>query len=317
MDINDKILITGGSGFIGTNLIEFLILKGFKNIINFDFNKPKIPTHYPYWVNIDIRNEIQLKEEFKRINPNYIIHLAARTDLSGKSIDDYSSNTIGTKNLIDLSILYKPKFFVHTSTRLVNINGFKPTDYAFHNPDTLYGESKSISESYFKNVNFNYVILRPTSLWGPYFGEPFFNFFKLISKGLYFHPSFAKIYKTMGYVENSCSQIFNILHHEKQYKSRILYIGDPEPMDVYYFSKLISREFKNILPPIKLPYIFSYPIFLFCSLLLGKYSPVNIKKLNNIVSESIYDIELPINDFVTLENGIIKTVEWMKCEDEA
>ena len=57
-----------------------------------------------------LRNKIVLKEEFKRINPNYIIHLAARTDLSGKSIDDYSSNTIGTKNLIDLSILYKPKF---------------------------------------------------------------------------------------------------------------------------------------------------------------------------------------------------------------
>ena len=119
MHINDKILITGGSGFIGTNLIEFLFLKGFKNIVNFDFNKPKIPTHLPYWVNIDIRNKFQLKDEFKRINPNYIIHLAARTDLLGKSIDDYSSNTIGTKNLIDLSILYKPKFFVHTSTRLV------------------------------------------------------------------------------------------------------------------------------------------------------------------------------------------------------
>lgn len=317
MHINDKILITGGSGFIGTNLIEFLFLKGFKNIINFDFNKPKIPTHYPYWVNIDIRNKIQLKEEFKRVNPNYIIHLAARTDLSGKSIDDYSSNTIGTKNLIDLSILYKPKFFVHTSTRLVNTNGFKPEDYNFHNPDTFYGESKSISESYFKNVNFNYVILRPTSLWGPYFGEPFFNFFKLISKGLYFQPSFAKIYKTMGYIENSCSQIFNILYHEKKYKSRILYIGDPEPIDVYYFSKLISLEFKNILPPFKLPYIFSYPIFLLSSLLLGKYSPVSIKKLNNIVKESVYDIEVPIDDFITSKDGIIKTIQWMQYRDEA
>lgn len=63
-------------------------------------------------------------------------------------------------------------------------------------------------------------------------------------------------------------------------------------------------------------YIFSLWVIA-ASMLLGKYSPVNSKKLNNIVMESIYDIKVPIDGFITSKNGVFKTVQWMQCEDDA
>lgn len=50
-----KILITGGSGFIGTNLIETIQKTGKYEILNVDFCKPKIYYQRQYWKNLDIR----------------------------------------------------------------------------------------------------------------------------------------------------------------------------------------------------------------------------------------------------------------------
>lgn len=49
-----KILITGGSGFIGTNLIELLSKSKNYEILNVDFQPPKKENHKLYWKNLDI-----------------------------------------------------------------------------------------------------------------------------------------------------------------------------------------------------------------------------------------------------------------------
>ena len=50
---NSKILITGGSGFIGTNVIEYLSSKNIK-LLNIDINEPKIKNHFEFWREVDI-----------------------------------------------------------------------------------------------------------------------------------------------------------------------------------------------------------------------------------------------------------------------
>ena len=55
MDKKIKILVTGGSGFIGTNLIEYL-LENYKpiDILNIDIADPKIKDHFSLWKKVDI-----------------------------------------------------------------------------------------------------------------------------------------------------------------------------------------------------------------------------------------------------------------------
>ena len=85
-----KILITGASGFIGTNLLEHF--KDKYIVRNIDFNMPKIQKRNTYWENIDITNYSELEKCILEFSPNYIVHLAARTDLQGNTIEDYSAN---------------------------------------------------------------------------------------------------------------------------------------------------------------------------------------------------------------------------------
>ena len=51
--MKERILVTGASGFIGTNLLEDLIGKSY-DVCNIDFNKPKIPDRNNIWKNVDI-----------------------------------------------------------------------------------------------------------------------------------------------------------------------------------------------------------------------------------------------------------------------
>ena len=100
-----KILITGGSGFIGTNMVNYLLENNFE-IVNIDIEHPKILKHELFWKKIDIRDHASLESEVKEFKPDYVIHLAAKTDLLGKTLDDYDSNTLGTQNVIDIAKKY-------------------------------------------------------------------------------------------------------------------------------------------------------------------------------------------------------------------
>ena len=81
-----KILITGGSGFIGTNLIEHLLKKTDAELLTFDINEPKIDSHNRFWKRVDIREYEELREKIVEYKPDIVIHLAARTDLRGLTL---------------------------------------------------------------------------------------------------------------------------------------------------------------------------------------------------------------------------------------
>ena len=141
-----KILITGGSGFIGTNVVQFYLDKG-EEVLSIDCISPKKDAHQKFFSNVDLEDEVTLEKVIIDFNPDYIIHLAARTDLDGKSLDDYSANTKGVENI--LKIAYKCsglKKILITSSMLVCHAGYYPKDQFDYAPTTLYGESKVKTE---------------------------------------------------------------------------------------------------------------------------------------------------------------------------
>lgn len=96
-----KILVTGGSGFIGTNLIEHLSKDTQYEIQNIDIVKPKISAQDKYWVQVDLRKHDAVVAAVEAFAPDYVIHLGARTDLNGKTLQDYDANIGGVSNLLD------------------------------------------------------------------------------------------------------------------------------------------------------------------------------------------------------------------------
>ena len=71
---NARVLVTGGSGFIGTNIMEFFIKHEIESC-NFDINPPLNSEHSHLWENVDIRNFDALKRKIVNYKPTHILYL--------------------------------------------------------------------------------------------------------------------------------------------------------------------------------------------------------------------------------------------------
>jgi nucleoside-diphosphate-sugar epimerase len=317
-----KIAITGGSGFIGTNLIDYLSKKNFQ-IINIDTKSPRNPNQINYWNQLNILNYQELKKKLSEFNPNFICHLAARTDLLGKTLLDYDANINGTRNLVkaskELSSLEKIIFF---SSRMVCPIGYQPKSEFDYNPPNKYGESKVLGEKIvreeLKKSDCSWIILRPTSIWGPWFDIPYKNFFDLIKSNKYYHPGNKKIEKSFGFIGNSVYQIYSLLkNNDESSNYKTMYLADYCPIDLERMANSIQKEFnsKNIK---RAPIIILKLLAIIGDVLkvLG-YSnpPLTTFRLNNLLTNMIYESkelrtianELPYS----MEEGISITCKWM------
>lgn len=134
-----KILITGASGFIGTNILEDLIDKGYE-VLNIDWKEPKIPERKSVWKKIDICNYKKFRESVLEFAPDYLLHLAARTDLDGKTLADYDANITGVENLMRIiHEIPNLKKVVIASSKFVTRNNYKVKNQFDYCPHTNVG----------------------------------------------------------------------------------------------------------------------------------------------------------------------------------
>ena len=134
-----KVLITGSSGFIGTNVV--LAFKDRFDILCIDLQPPKIKSLEDVWIKVDITDLKAFRQAVVEFNPDYILHLAARTDLDGRELGDYAANIVGVCNLMKIaSELFSLKKIVITSSMLVCHAGYYPQNQFDYAPTTIYRE---------------------------------------------------------------------------------------------------------------------------------------------------------------------------------
>lgn len=313
-----KILITGGSGFIGTNLIETL-RKTDAEILSVDMAEPKLESHRQIWKKVDIREKNAIMATVKDFQPDYVIHLAARTDLNGKTLQDYDANMQGVSNLLDaLEQVPNLKQAVFASSMYVCEPGYMPKDFEDYAPHTLYGESKVETERRIKerNPKYTWSIIRPTSIWGPWFGEPYNKFFHIVLNHMYFHMGKRACRKTYGYVENAIYEIMSIFEADAEKVNRkVFYIGDYEPYDITEWANEIAKESGIWIP--KIPYWCFKCAGWFGDLLkkFGIAFPMTSFRLHNMTTDNVHNLE-PIKAIapnlpVSRIEGTKRTLDWI------
>ena len=325
LNLTKRVLVTGGSGFIGTNFISMIEKKGFE-IMNIDFNKPRNNDQINYWKEVDICDYELLNNCISGFNPNYIVHLAARTDLDEKkNIDGYSANTVGVRNLMKIcSELKGLTRIVVASSMLVCKSGYFPENGNDYCPNTIYGESKVITEKIVKEYDaLDWILVRPTSIWGPWFGAPYNNFFRLVMNSKYVNLNHKRAaIKTYGFVYNTCDQIFSIMmSQDKNIRHDYFYLGDAIPINISDWANLIS-DCVNKKRPYVVPSAFlklaGWGGDIFQS--LGINFPMSSFRFNNMTTNHIIDLRktmiiLEQNNYNDSQNDLcvntIETINWL------
>ena len=248
-----RILVTGGSGFIGTNLVEHYRTRG-HHVINLDIVPPRNSDHGALWRRIDLLDRAALMSAVTDADPEIAFHMAARTDLHGKVIEDYPANIEGVANLIQaLRGVRVLRLAVFASSMLVCRIGYRPTGELDYCPSTAYGESKVRGEQLVRKEAagmLRWVIVRPTSIWGPWFSSPYRDFFTAVQRGLYFHPRSYRIRRSYGFVLNNVMQLDRLAAAEGgALVGHAVYLADYEPIDLKQWADTIQRAFG--VPPVR------------------------------------------------------------------
>lgn len=318
-----NVIVTGGSGFIGTNLVQSLLDKPGVNVVNIDIKRPSNNAHYSNWVSCDICEYVSIEKIFSKFTPSIVVHLAARTDLNGRTIEDYSANTDGVVNIIKCCNLFpEVKRVIFASSMLVCRLGYIPGRDDDYCPTTAYGESKVLGEKMVKSSICNdleWIIVRPTSLWGPWFDKPYKNFFDVVRAGYFMFPNGYKIQRSYGFIDNSIDQLNCLMFTENNSALyRVFYLADQIPIDISdWANQIISVSKKG---RIFRPYRWVLKIIALVGDLLEflgfKNLPMTSFRLNNMLTSAVFDMtdlhKICGDQRYSSQQGVEKTIKWIE-----
>lgn len=312
-----RVLVTGGSGFIGTHLVQCLLDAG-TPVVNLSLRAPLASTQRDVYCPGDVTDFRTVQDVFGSFNPTAVVHLAARTEASYSR--DYTTNTKGTQVLLQT-------LRSSTNTKIALFASSMVVAWPRRENVTQYAKSKARMEQVIAAaapMRCAVSVVRPVSTWGPHFGTPFKQFFEAIARGRYWHPGPATAPKRFAYVGNIAYQLRRLLHRgPEEINGKTLFLGDYEPFTLASWASLIARAF-GVMPPRVLP-----------GWLVGAAAkagdalqsagmanaPLTSRRLENMRTDtSVFPIE-EIQSMVgplpyTVENGVDETVRWLKSTQE-
>jgi dTDP-glucose 4,6-dehydratase len=317
-----KIIITGGSGFIGSNLVSYFLKKKYF-VINIDklsysgnnYSSYGLSKKNYIFIKSDINKKNVIIKTLKKYNPSVVFNLAAETHVD-RSIDGpepfIKSNINGVFNLLEAIRFYnknsKQKIkLIHISTDEVYgdiVNTSKRADENYpYKPSSPYAASKASADhlvkSYVRTYNFPAIISNCSNNYGPkQFPEkliPKLIFNILNNKPL---PIYGKGLNSREwiYVEDHCRALEILSLRGKIGES--YNIGSDSNLTNLNLTKLIIKIMKNKLPRIgsnvKIKFVKDRP---------GhdiRYA-LNSKKIQK---------ELKWKPVTTIKDGLFKTIDW-------
>ncbi|MFA6456853.1 MAG: NAD-dependent epimerase/dehydratase family protein [Bacteroidota bacterium] len=315
--------VTGGTGFIGSHLIDRLLSKGYhvralvRNPKNLGFL-----TNLPIDI---IEGDLFSNEALEKgiTGADYVYHVAGLVAAKSKE-EFFRSNRDATRNIIEITARVNPqvKKFIHISsqTAVGPGTGMTPVNESTSpHPLTTYGKSKLASEHEvlkFKDI-LPVTILRVSAVYGPR-DTATFDYFKSAYMGLEllvgFHDSYVSLVHSTDLVKGI------ILAGEKEAANGQIYFLGSEHYytwnEIGYVTKsVLNKKLLRVRIPKPLVFVVA-GISGFFSTFKAKPSVLNFEKAYDLIQDNwCCDIskakkELGYTQEVTLTEGIQETVTW-------
>lgn len=211
-----KVFVIGGSGFIGTKLVELLIDSGHQVII---YDKRRSDEYPDLCVIGDVRDREKLTAAMKDID--FVYHLAAEHKDDVRPITLYDDvNVGGAKNIVYALSKHAIKKLVFTSTvAIYGLNRKEPDENCVAMPFNEYGKSKYKSELIFsewaaETSKSTLVIVRPTVVFGENNRGNVYNLLLQIVSNKFIMIGDGYNKKSLAYVLNVACFLVSMMEHD-------------------------------------------------------------------------------------------------------
>ena len=250
-----KIIIVGGTGFLGFHLAKYFIKKKWK-VVSVSRKKPKKIRKLSKvtYVLADIRKKVSLKKKLSQhIDAKYLVNFGGEVEHIKKLVTR-QSHFNGTKNLSNIFQNSKLEKFIQIGSSL-EYGKFKSphTENLPNNPVSNYAKSKSDATleliKKIKKLSYSVIILRPYQVFGPY--QDFNRFIPIIIneclKKNHFPCSNGKQFRDFLYIDDFVDAIIKSLR-SKVKKYEIFNIGYGKPQNIKKVILHIRRIVKGGKP---------------------------------------------------------------------
>jgi GlcNAc-P-P-Und epimerase len=238
-----RVLLLGGSGFIGSEIAASLIRDGVQ--VRILDREPPTESLRGVWRHCDIFDTLSLRVETAAFLPTHAIYLAAETEADTQVFppdprfyEEFPVNTRGVRSVAQVLEGFGIERVVFFSTSFVQ--GPSSDPLVAPPPHTPYGVSKIAMEKQVHESSLPWTILRPTYVWGPGPARRFLVLADAIARRRYLHPSGGRITRSYGYVRNVSAQATRALV-QPSVLHKTLFVGD-EPENSSDFIDRMSVE---------------------------------------------------------------------------
>ncbi len=205
--------------------------------------------------------------------------------------------------------------------------GYEPVSDFDYCPPTAYGASKVETECLVRSAKaIPWVLVRPTSIWGPWFDVPYRDFFFSVARGRYVHPAGRRIPKSFGFVGNTTWQLHRLMTApDAGVLGRTFYLADEPPIEVRDLADRIGAALdKRPVRGVPLPVLRALAWAGDLLERAGWRSPLTSFRLANLLTPMIHDLA-PLTRVTGtapygLDVSVHVTVAWMRRQgllDEA
>ena len=247
-----KILIVGGTGFIGYHLAEFCLKKKW-SVISFSKNNPrKIRKlkRVKY-----VKGDLYKKKDLKKLNYDfdYVVNLGGYVDHSNKE-KTYNSHYIGCKNLANYFLKKQIKSFVQMGSSGEYGKSRSPhRENMKCRPLSIYNKAKFLASKYLLNIykkkKFPVIILRLYQAYGP--RQDINRFIPIVIdaclKNKKFPCSDGKQYRDFAHVRDVVKAIYQCLGNKKA-EGEIINIGSGKPKKIKKLIYFLKKKIKGGQP---------------------------------------------------------------------
>ena len=320
-----KVLVTGASGFIGSSLVEKLLQEGCDVTagIRKTSSRRYLQDKRIKFLDLPYNNSQELTNILQKENFTTIFHLAALTKAKKKIEFErvnfgYAKALIDALKGLDTKLIFFSSFAACGAGDEKTFCACKVTDK--NNPNTEYGRTKLMAEEYLKSNFRNYIVLRPTGVYGARETD-YFVYFKTINNHLEPYLGFVPQRLTFVHIDDLVDVC--VLAMKSQIKGKTYFVSDGNLYLDTEFADITKEVLHTWTIKLKFPlFIVSWiSSFMEC---LGKISgrtfTLNRDKFNILKARNWNcDIENLKQDLgyepkVDLRKGVEKTIAWYKKE---